>query len=182
MISDGLPDCLFADGFQAGGDGSCNPGSDPDIYHSPLLNRSITPSLDGISVNWISGEIVEGYGPQYHFNPYHNNLQLSFWWQERDDIAGVAASASGTEFLVLAPGDTVGPDSVFSTLSNPGPAAWANGADGYLGFRFGCAELDVPPPSVCYGYVRLQTHSGDGFPALLVDYAYNRRGQAITIP
>ncbi len=182
VISDGLPDCLFADGFQAGGDGSCNPASDPDIYHSPLLNRSITPSLDGISVNWISGEIVEGYGPQYHFNPYHNNLQLSFWWQERDDIAGVAASASGTEFLVLAPGDTVGPDSVFSTLSNPGPAAWANGADGYLGFRFGCAELDVPPPSVCYGYVRLQTHSGDGFPALLVDYAYNRRGQAITIP
>ncbi len=63
-----------------------------------------------------------------------------------------------------------------------GLAAWAAGADGYLGFHFNCAELDVPPPSLCYGYVRLQTTAGNGFPATVVDYAYNRVGNPITIP
>lgn len=52
------------------------------------------------------------------------------------------------------------------------------GATGYLGIAFyneETAQLD-------YGYVHVQAGAAAGFPATVLDYAYDRSGAAITIP
>ncbi|NCT66979.1 MAG: hypothetical protein GXC76_04950 [Rhodanobacteraceae bacterium] len=171
------PDLIFKDGF----DGSAG---NPDIVVSGPINHLVQNNLDGTSVNWITGDIQDADVPNYHFNPYNNNVQLTFWWNTgAPDIAGVSGSAGTSDFLVLQSGAVIGPASTWSTTNNPGPAAWAAGADGYLGFRFNCSSLPSPPASgICYGYVHLRTTAPAGFPATIVDYAYNKAGDPITVP
>ncbi len=178
-----LADAIFCSGFEDGEDGSCGAGGG-DIVESGPINHAVQNSIDGTSINYITGDVQDADVPNYHANIYNNGTQITFWWNTgAPDIAGVSASASSSEFLVLGSGDTVGPDSVFSTINNPGPPAWAAGADGYLGVRFNCSELPTAPPSgICYGYIHLTTSSPDGFPATIVEYAYDQAGNAITIP
>ena len=180
----GTPDVIFANDFECdvGLDG-CSTGN-PDIHYSGPINHPIVNDISGSSVNWITGDVVDGDPAGYHFNPYNNSVQITFWWNIGGvtDIAGVSDGPTSSNFLILPSGATVGPSSIFSTTNNPGPAAWAAGTDGYLGFRFNCAELGVPAPSICYGYVRLTTTAGTGFPATIVEYAYNKVGNEITIP
>ncbi len=173
---DGGTDEVFCDGF--------DPAIGGDIYESGPINHLIQNNVDGTSVNWITGDVQDADVPNYHFNPYNNSVQLTFWWQTgAPDIAGVSSDASTSDFLVLASGAVVGPASIWSTTNNPGPAAWAAGADGYLGFRFNCSSIPNPPVSgICYGYVHLQTTAPNGFPATILDYAYNKVGDPITIP
>ena len=97
---------------------------------------------------------------------------------------GVVTDTSGEDAvsIPLQSGDTVGPDSTFGyPVSVDGSAAWrsADGVDAYLGFRF----FDPRTGLVDYGYAHLVTGPGaSGFPATITGYAYDRRGQAITIP
>lgn len=173
---DGGSDEIFCDGF--------DPLTGGDIYESGPINHAIANDLNGTSVNWITGDIQDADVPDYHFNPYNNSVQLTFWWNTgAPSIAGVSSDASTSDFLVLSSGAVVGPASVWSITNNPGPAAWAAGATGYLGFRFNCSTIPNPPASgICYGYVHLQTTAPNGFPATILDYAYDKAGNAITIP
>src|SRR5690606_3331247 len=161
----------FCDGFEDGGDGSCDGGSGPppdnDIYYSGPTNHPIQDSIDGSAVNWITGDIRDVDVAGYHFNPYNNSTQLTFWGHAgAADVAGVSSDANSSDFLVLQSGAVVGPASAWSTTNNPGPAAWAAGADGYLGFRFNCSSLpSAPVNGICYGYVHLQSTAPEGFPA-----------------
>ncbi len=178
-------DGIFCNGFDADGNGHCAAVPLlPDIVTSGPLNHPIADDLHGTSVNWITGAIQDGYVANDHFNPYDNNQQLTFWWNTgAPDIAGVSSSTTTSDFLVLPAGAVVGPASAWSTQNNPGPAAWAAGATGYLGFRFNCAALPTPPASgLCYGYVHLQTTAPTGFPATILDYAYDQSGNPITVP
>ncbi|MBN8726734.1 MAG: hypothetical protein J0H15_03400, partial [Xanthomonadales bacterium] len=180
-------DGIFCSGFEVGEDGSCGTPPDPineDIVVSGPINHAIQNNIDGTSVNWITGDIQDADISGYHFNPYNNSNQLTFWWQTgAPDIAGVSSGATSSEFLVLQSGAVVGPSSIWSTTNNPGPAGWAAGADGYLGFRFNCSSIPGAPASgICYGYVHLSTTAPNGFPATLLDYAYDKAGNAITIP
>ncbi|MBN8726081.1 MAG: S8 family serine peptidase, partial [Xanthomonadales bacterium] len=154
-----------------------------DLVCSGLINHAIANSIDGTSVNWITGDIQDADVSGYHFNPYNNSQQLTFWWQTgAPNIAGVSSSATSSDFLVLQDGAVVGPASIWSTTNNPGPAAWAAGADGYLGFRFNCSSLPTAPANgICYGYTHLTTTAPNGFPATLVDYCYDKAGNAVTI-
>lgn len=178
---------LFCSGFEVGDNGACrslDPPVDENIVLSGPINHAIAIDIDGTSVNWITGLIQDADVPGAHFNAYDNDAQLGFYWQGgAPDIAGVSSSATSSDFLVLHAGAMVGPSSVWSTVHNPGPAQWAADADGYLGFRFNCSTLPDPPASgICYGYVHLRTTAPRGFPATIVDYAYDRSGAAITIP
>ncbi|MBN8728051.1 MAG: S8 family serine peptidase [Xanthomonadales bacterium] len=150
---------------------------------SNTINHAIANNIDGTSVNWITGDIQDADVSGYHFNPYNNSNQLTFWWQTgAPNIAGVSSSATSSDFRVLQDGAVVGPSSIWSTTNNPGPAAWAAGADGYLGFRFDCSTLPTAPANgICYGYVHLKTTAPNGFPATLVDYCYDKAGNAVTI-
>ena len=185
-VNPGPPsDGIFCNGFEDGEGNTCGPAPVvPDIVTSGPVNHAIANDMDGTSVNWITGDIQDGYVEGYHFNPYNNNNQLTFWWSTgAPDIAGVSSSATTSDFLVLSTGAVVGPASTWSIVNNPGPAAWAAGATGYLGFRFNCSSLPSAPPSgICYGYVHLQTTAPDGFPATILDYAYDQAGNPITVP
>ena len=186
-VESAIADAIFCSGFEAGEDGSCGGTPPPppgDIVVSGPLNHAIQNNIDGTSVNWITGDIQDADVEGYHLNPYNNSIQLTFWWNTgAPDIAGVSANANTSDFLVLQSGAVVGPSSVWSTTNNPGPAAWATTANGYLGFRFNCSSLPSPPASgICYGYAHLKTTAPTGFPATLLDYAYDKSGAAITIP
>jgi hypothetical protein len=82
-------------------------------------------------------------------------------------------------------GATIGPEQTFVFPSQPfETASWVttDGVDAYLGFRF----LNSVSGRINYGYAHLITSGADpvatGFPATLVGYVYNQRGDAITIP
>ncbi|MEO7199130.1 MAG: hypothetical protein ABIY56_02825, partial [Dokdonella sp.] len=180
-----IADFIFCSGFEMGEDGSCGPPQPVgDIYSSGPINHVIANDSNGTSVNWITRDIQDGVVANYHFNPYNNNAQLTFWWQTgAADIAGVSSGAATSNFLFLQAGGVVGPSSVWSTTSNPGSAAWRTTGTGYLGFRFNCSSLSNPPASgICYGYVRISTTAPAGFPATILNYSYDRTGAAITIP
>jgi len=178
-------DGLFCSGFEAGEGGACRePPADGNIVRSGPIDHAIAIDREGTSVDWISGRVEDAEFPGAHFNAYDNDAQLAFYWQGgAPDIAGVSSSASSSDFLVLRSGAVVGPASTWSTVHQPGPAQWGADVDGYLGFRFNCSGLPDPPASgLCYGYVHLRTAAPRGFPATIVDYAYDRTGAAITIP
>ncbi len=174
---------IFCNGFEDGEGNTCESGNG-DIFVSGPINHAIGNDINGTSVNWITGDIQDADVPNYHFNPYNNNNQLTFWWQTgAPSIAGVSSNATTSDFLVLHSGAVIGPSSIWSTTNNPGPAAWAAGANGYLGFRFNCSALPTPPVSgICYGYVHLQTTAPAGFPATILDYAFDKAGNPITVP
>lgn len=170
-------DCTVIVSYVPGGSGN-------DLVCSAPINHSIANNINGTSVNWITGDIQNADIPNYHFNPYNNSNQLTFWWNTgASDIAGVSADATTSDFRVLSAGEIVGPLSVWSTTHNPGPAAWAAGADGHLGFRFNCSSIaNAPVSGVCYGYAHLITTAPNGFPATLVDYCWNKAGNSVVIP
>ncbi|MFA5590747.1 MAG: S8 family serine peptidase [Lysobacteraceae bacterium] len=159
-------------------------GAGGDLVCSGPINHSINNSIDGTSVNWITGDIQNADVAGYHFNPYNNDVQLTFWWNTgAPDVAGVSTGPTSSEFRVLQAGDVVGPTSIWSTTNNPGPTAWAAGADGHLGFRFNCASIpDAPVSGICYGYAHLLTTAPTGFPATLVDFCWNKTGSAVVVP
>jgi hypothetical protein len=55
---------------------------------------------------------------------------------------------------------------------------WLGGADGYVGIAF----YDEASGTVDYGYLHLTTNGPLGFPAQVLDWAYDSSGAAITIP
>lgn len=178
----GLPELIFANDFEcANGLPDC-PIVDPDIV-TGLLDVVVPDNFGGLSVNWLTGDAIPGEIANYHFNPYRSNTAslpvLSFWWGLGDDNA--AGVATGSEYAVLQSGAEIGPTSVFITAPQGAPTInWrqAAGVDGYLGFRF----TNTGTGQVNYGYVRMTTTGTEGFPATLLEYAYNQAGDSITIP
>jgi len=146
------------------------------VVCSAPLNHLIGTDINGTSVNWASGAIVDADPSSgYDINMY-NSSGLRMWWSDAPAIsAGVAATTSSSNYTVLAAGAVIGPASTWSR-TNGAMTAFQAGADGYLGFRFNCSG------STCYGYAHLTTTGTTGFPATLVDYCYDSGGAAITIP
>ena len=153
------------------------PDAAGDIVCSGPINHLIATDINGTSINWETGAIVDA-GPTsgYDFNPYGIGGNLAFYWGQTTTGAGVAATANGTDYLVLGPGDTIGAGSIFSRTVGNAPN-WRADVDGYLGFRFECSTA-----SNCYGYAHLTTTGPTGFPAELVDYCFDKTGADITIP
>ena len=92
---------------------------------------------------------------------------------------GVAATTSGP-YLVLGIGSVIGPGSTFSQNANGAnneTAAYQAGVNGYLGLSF----LNETTNATNYGYLHLQTTGATGFPARILDYAYENTGAAITV-
>ncbi len=178
-------DGVFCSSFEDDESGVCGEPPEPGtVVHSGPIDHPIAIDRDGTSIDWITGAIDDAHVPGAPFNAYDNDMQLAFHWLGgAPDSAGVSSAEGASDFLVLQSGAVIGPASIWSTVHNPGPPQWAAGADGYLGFRFNCSALDDPPQSgICYGYVHLRTAAPRGFPATIVDYAYDRSGAAITVP
>ena len=176
---------IFCSSFEDGEDGSCATSPSADIVYSGQLNVVIPPTASGLRVNFVTGETSSTGIPIYHFfankgDPYLFGPGMMFSWGIEVNNAGVALSNSGP-YRVLGPGDTIGPSSTFSRHGYDLPGAMANywrGMNGYLGVKF----LNEETAEVNYGYVHMLTTTGTGFPAMIMDYAYDKSGAAITIP
>ncbi|HRO86767.1 MAG TPA: GEVED domain-containing protein [Chiayiivirga sp.] len=140
-------------------------------------SHPVAQTFDGTYVRWEDNTFSDtGSITGSNFNPY-GATQLSFFWPNSSTgNAGVASATTGGTWLVLNPGDTVGPASTFNTATT-GATNWRAGADGYLGFRFACSTA-----SACYGYAHMTTVAPDGYPAVIGDYCFDSTGAAITIP
>jgi len=175
---------------------------DPDIKVVDNVNLDLPATLLGAAINWQTGATCTGTSDAPCDNAYHFRAAtgfgvpvLVFRFPTLDDsvlddsyrsYGLVGQSTDDGEFAPpLYSGATIGPDQtfVFPTQSFE-TASWVtpNGVDAYLGFRF----LNSVSGRTNYGYAHLITSGADpietGFPATIVDYAYDQRGDAITIP
>jgi len=162
---------------------------DADIVEVDDLDLDVDSAILGSSINWLTGATCHQCSePDYHFRAAssfavlgHFYLVFRFPINLPEDSYGVVTDLDGNS-LPLASGDTVGPAQTFGYPVSPdSTASWRStgGVDAYVGFRF----LDTNTGRINYGYARLVTGGGtSGFPATIMSYAYNRRGEAITIP
>ena len=168
--------------FPHGGDIASGAKREPTVLGgtsvvcSGPLNHLIGTDINGTSVNWLTGAIVDADPASgYDINLY-NSSGLRMWWNDAPAIsAGVASTTSSANYTVLGVGAIIGPASTWSR-TNGAMTAFQAGVNGYLGFRFNCSG------STCYGYAHLTTTSPAGFPAAVVEYWYDQSGADITIP
>ncbi|HET6546125.1 MAG TPA: hypothetical protein VFG55_05195 [Rhodanobacteraceae bacterium] len=159
-------------------------GGSNGIITSGPVDHPVAETVSGTSLNIVSSTF-DDTGPidgDWDFNFWSNGGNFAFYTIPTYDTAYLV-DADG-KASVLHAGDAVGPGSTFST--GPGVAAaaeWLTGADGYVGVRFDCdGRLTFPvPDTVCYGYVHIATASPTGFPATIVDTAFDGDGNSITV-
>jgi hypothetical protein len=81
-----------------------------------------------------------------------------------------------TTYAVLPPNTTVGPAGTFlNTTATAATAGWRAGADAYLGIRL----INSATSATNFGWVHFQTSATTGFPATIVDYAFENMGNSI---
>lgn len=173
----GNGDGLFCDGFDRGqGEG---------VVRSDRLDLNAPPTFSGLSFNFARGEWSQFPLLGDDFAPYHGGqlfpYLLFYWYGDWGSGGGGVADTVYGPYKVLQSGDTIGPDSVFSGIASgiySETRRFLEGTDGYLGFRFYNEETG----QINYGYVHLRTTAPTGYPARVLDYAYDRTGVPITIP
>ncbi|MEP7042473.1 MAG: hypothetical protein ABI843_05390 [Dokdonella sp.] len=178
-----------------------------DIRQVADVGLDIPVNIFGASINWETKATCYGSADSpcdstFHFRPAsslfvlgHTYLVFRYPTNDDNDLPGtphsygIVATINNDDpddpFAVSQPlisGDAVGPAQYFDYPSSvAGCATWTSpdGVDAYIGFRF----INSVSGRINYGYAHMVTQpSSNGFPATITDYAYNRRGDAITIP
>ncbi|UXI70105.1 hypothetical protein [Tahibacter amnicola] len=147
------------------------------------LEAPATP--EGVYVNLMTGITgeTEASVPGFDINLYAPANadppgQLKFYWGQ-SSIGGAGVASIADTYAVLAPGDTIGPASLFTRAAFAGnTSAWQAGTTGFLGLRFRNEASAV----INYGWVQLATTPPFGFPATILRWCYEDSGAAITIP
>jgi len=176
----GGADTVFCDGFES----SANPN-----LVGGTIGAAVADSADGSAFDFatadyhgydagITGDDVNLYdlvgGPD-------GDGMYVYWYGDvvppafQTAVGGVV-DGNG-DFAVLQAGDTIGPGSPVSGASRR-LGNWVDGTDGYLGVAF----YDEASGQLNYGYLHLVTTAPGGFPAQVLDWAYDRSGAPITIP
>lgn len=157
-----------------------------EVVCMPEQNIEVPQSGEGVYVNLMTGEHAgaESQVPGFDFDPYaaQNSEpvnQLKFYWGASSN-GGAGVASAGDTYAVLAPGDMIGADSLFTRAGFTGDtSAWQAGvADGYLGVRF----KNETTAAINYGWVHLSTTAPLGFPATILDWCYEDGGGEIAIP
>ncbi|MDC8013241.1 hypothetical protein [Tahibacter soli] len=196
-----LGDCGITATFVLSADDVVMQGDfDADIVRADDYDVPIQNAILGTSFNWITGEHCAGTSGAPCSSDFQLRPAASFPVQTRvylvfrfpmstpADAYGIVTDVEGEDgvSVPLQSGDTVGPEKAYGyPTSAAGSAAWrsAAGFDGYVGFRI----FNPQSGRTNYGYARLTTSgssqpSVSGFPASIVSYAYDRRGNAVEIP
>lgn len=177
---------LFCSSFEPGETGRCGEASS-NVVRSGPLNWTVPADFSGLSIDLVTG----AHGPKAGGSPADVNLyaandgigSLSVYWYAdvvpEAFVAGVIdVNATGSiDFSLLQRGALIGEHPFYSLLSKP-LDHWLAGATGYLGFKFWNEQTG----QVNHGYLHLQTTAPTGFPATVLDYAYDRSGAPIRIP
>lgn len=156
--------------------------ADATVITSGPQNIAIPATADGIYLNLITGVANASAAavPGWDFNPYGSTGLLFYWGGTGALNAGVASTTTGP-YIVLSAGATIGPASTYSQSANGAnneTSAFRAGVNGYLGISFRNETTGVTN----YGYIHLQTTAATGYPATILDWAYENSGAAITIP
>lgn len=136
-------------------------------YNGPPI--PITPNIDGLYLNVVTGSFANGTVAGWDINIYNNSTlspNLSFWSPTGGGYVGV-----GTDVSVLPAGTTIGPASSFLSVPNIGGGYQAPdfvGTTGYFGFRF----VNEAGGSTHYGWALLSGGNDGGFPASILAYAF----------
>lgn len=160
---------------------SANPLGFPTIFYSGSLEHAVPRNIDGTTLNLVTA-VFDDAGPlsgDWDINFWSDSGALAFDpFDEHDDELVVDANG---EIAVLQPGDRIGPQSTFAHAPDAAPA-WRSGVEGYLGVRFVCAGRGFfPGDEVCYGWIHVVSGADHGFPATIVDYAFETTGADIGI-
>lgn len=152
-----------------------------NIVHG-AINQAVDDSVDGSAFNFASGSYHAYSGTltsdDVNFYDYGDGSITAYWYGDAVPApyqAGGVADETGTT-KVLHSGDTIGPDSLVggsAIMTN-----WLAGADGYVGVVF----YNETTSQLNYGYIHLVTTGPLGFPAQVLEWAYDNSGAAITIP
>jgi hypothetical protein len=183
-----ITDRLFCDGF----DGTaCDGGGTPGDIVTGTIDQPVVKSGDGSTFDFVTGTYA-GYaeGRIDDLNLYYltGTAQREpgmyvYWYGDavpeefQGLVGGVVAKPGDTDFAVLQSGATIGPSSPVSAASVI-MSNWLATSDGYIGIAFYNEQTNA----VNYGYIHMTTTAPEGFPARVLEYAYDKSGAAITIP
>lgn len=143
-------------------------------------NIPVPNNIDGVYINFVTHQTSTSEFSGFDFNPYSGGSSLLFYWGGDAGSANGGLSLDGTRYARLSPGAIVGPNGTFLQTANGANGETANfltGGTGYLGVKFTNEATGV----VDYGYVHISTTAPSGFPATILDYAYENTGAAITV-
>ena len=160
-------------------------GGTNGIIVSGPLGHAIAETTVGTSMNIVTSAFDDS-GPtsgDWDFN-FWDSSGLTFYVMP--DNGGTYAVDANGDALVFHAGDVIGSSLTFapdSPRTIDAAAEWLAGTDGYLGVRFDCDGRLTNPVAggICYGYVHITSTGPTGFPATIVDTAFDGDGNAITI-
>lgn len=152
--------------------------SKADIVYSGIVNISVPNNFDGIYINFVTGETGSSGSsvPGWNWNPYNGGTGLQFFWNGPAPNINGGLSLDQITYAVLPAGSGVGPANTYlNTTSATATANWRAGADAYLGIRL----LNSQTNQINYGWVHFDTTGSTGFPATIIEYAYDNMGNPI---
>lgn len=172
-------DLIFCNSFESAQSGLCDFGGGGADIVSGSINLPVNNNLDGSTFDFVTQQYgVYSATRVDDINLYAVSGQLFVYWYA-DSVTGQGGvSTDGTNFDVLQSGDVIGPSSTISGTSGSLGTAWFAGADGYLGIAF----MNEGTGVLNYGYLHITTTSPGGYPAQVLEWAYNSAGDPITIP
>ena len=142
-----------------------------DLAGAPL---AIPSTLDGLYVNFLTGASSTAAVPLpgWDLNSYHNGSRLTFFGPDFPNGQGTLVVGSTARSLLG--GETIGSGGIYQ----PGQALGSNfliTGISFSGLRF----WNESTSQLNYGWAKLSTTAGNGFPATLLGYAYESTGAAI---
>jgi len=136
-------------------------------------NFVIPNNFDGVYINFVTGQTGTATFTGFNWDPYNGGTGLQFFWG--GGVNG-GLSLDTTTYATLAFGTPItSANTYLNVTSTAATANWRAGADLYLGVRF----VNSVTSATNYGWVHLTTSGATGFPATIVDYAYENSGGSI---
>lgn len=146
----------------------------PTIFRSGPLNHAVPRTFDGTSLNLVTVEFDDT-------GPLSGDWDINFWSSSGtfaidplDDYALRVVVDDAGDAAVLQRGDRIASTSSFAHTADLSPE-WLAGVDGYLGIAFLCGGrfVGTPADQVCYGYIHILSGDASGFPATIINYAFD---------
>jgi hypothetical protein len=145
------------------------------IIYSGLIDIPIPATTDGIYLNLHTGATSTTGFAGFDFSPYKNTAGLVFFSPSRAEGTLAESSAPGSPARRLTGSEFIGAGGTYNGGQAPGTAFFSGGSAS-VGIRF----FNEATGMINYGWVRLTTTSGNGFPATIRDYAYENSGAGIS--
>ncbi len=145
------------------------------VVYSGIQNINVPSNIDGIYLNLVTGQSGTAGFAGYDVNPYNNNAGLAFFAPGGSQGTLSATATSGSTTIRLNMGDSIGPAGAYNNGQSVA-SAFYGGGQAYVGVRFTNEATGL----LTYGWLLMNTSSGNGFPATIVSWGYQTDGTAIT--